>query len=66
MPALVARDALPRRQPAYIVAMDKETNLLFHRLWTKAVGSHDYVKREWRELTMRTHGRTKPVKFTVL
>jgi hypothetical protein len=36
--------------------MDKETNLLFHRLWTKAVGTSDYVKREWRELEDRLNG----------
>jgi hypothetical protein len=32
------------------------TNHLFHRLWTKSVGSSDYDKKEWVELEKRlTH-----------
>lgn len=38
---------------SYIVAMNKETWHLFHRLWTKAVGTPDYVKKEWQELERR-------------
>lgn len=25
-------------------------NVLFHRLWTKAVGTEGYVKQEWKDL----------------
>ena len=27
-----------------------EVRHIFHRLWTKAVGTSDYVKAEWKEL----------------
>ena len=27
-----------------------EISHLFHKLWTKAVGTEDYVKAEWKEL----------------
>ena len=27
-----------------------EINALFHRLWTKAVGTPDYDKEEWKTL----------------
>ena len=30
--------------------MDKETHRLLHVLWTKAVGTPDYDKREWKAL----------------
>lgn len=30
--------------------MNESTRALFHRLWTKAVGTPDYVKAEWRDL----------------
>ena len=29
-----------------------DAELLFHRLWTKAVGTKDYDKREWQQLEM--------------
>lgn len=29
---------------------DKKISSLYHRLWTKAVGTGDYVKTEWQEL----------------
>lgn len=29
----------------------KELFHLFHTVWTKAVGTQDYVKREWTELS---------------
>jgi hypothetical protein len=32
---------------------DYNTNYLFHRLWTKAVATDSYDKREWRELEKR-------------
>jgi len=25
---------------------------LFHKLWTKAVGQQEYIKDEWKELTI--------------
>lgn len=27
-----------------------EISHIFHKLWTKAVGTEDYVKAEWKEL----------------
>ena len=32
---------------------DISTHHLLHRLWTKAVGTPDYDKREWKELESR-------------
>jgi hypothetical protein len=29
--------------------MDKTNTSLFHRLWTKAVGTEGYIKSEWQE-----------------
>ena len=29
---------------------DNELHLLFHKLWTKAVGTQDYNKLEWLKL----------------
>ena len=31
----------------------EKTDNLFHRLWTKAVGTKDYDKKEWQELERR-------------
>lgn len=31
----------------------EKTDNLFHRLWTKAVGTKDYDKKEWMELERR-------------
>lgn len=28
----------------------KEVHRLFHNLWTKSVGTHDYVKKDWNRL----------------
>ena len=30
----------------------KEAHRLLHTLWTKAVGTRDYVKQEWREMEL--------------
>lgn len=32
---------------------DKTTRELFHALWTKAVGTEQYDKKEWMELERR-------------
>ena len=31
------------------------TRALFHRLWSKAVGTSDYVKQEWKDLANLLH-----------
>jgi hypothetical protein len=36
--------------------MDKETWHLFHKLWTRAVGTPDYNKKDWQELVWRIDG----------
>lgn len=28
----------------------KDADAMFHKLWTKAVGTQDYNKKEWMEL----------------
>jgi len=33
----------------------REIEKTFQRLWTKAVGTQDYDKREWKELCEKLH-----------
>lgn len=40
--------------------MIETTRALFHRLWTKAVGTPDYVKAEWRDLEAAMKAATAP------
>jgi hypothetical protein len=44
------------------MAEREEIRAMFHRLWTKAVGTPDYVKREWQKLeeALDIAGPTKP------
>ena len=52
--ARIAREILAERQVApqakALSPAHREINRLFHHLWTKAVGTHDYDKREWLAL----------------
>ena len=43
-------------EKAYVEMVEELSNSeLFHHLWTKAVGTEGYDKREWRELDDRLH-----------
>lgn len=42
-----------RRYEDRAIIASLSTHELFHRLWTKAVGTKDYVKAEWNELGLR-------------
>lgn len=39
---------------------DQEIHQLFHTLWTKAVGTADYDKSEWKSLSAFVYEHIKP------
>ena len=41
---------MPDRDSCYLIMDKYKIDILMHRLWTKAVGTRGYEKKEWIEL----------------
>jgi len=51
----------PKEAPVVDAQAPESRDAIFHRLWTKAVGTHDYDKAEWKRLEKLVHLACYPV-----